>query len=141
MTISPLAQKIQTAADVFCNDRAASVAEIQRLLDAEFSAMKQALLFVHGAMATKYNAAEIKVIDAVIGGASPEELLAAVDARVLARRLSEITAGLRCFSCEVPYSPAIHSQTCDMAHREHWGHEWVSQRVVNLTNKLAQAKP
>lgn len=45
---------------------------------------------------------------------------------------------LKCFSCGVQWSWENHADRCDMAHREEWGHEWVSQRVIDLTNKAAQ---
>lgn len=44
--------------------------------------------------------------------------------------------GTKCFSCGVEWKEEIHNQSCDQAHREHWGHEWVSQRVINLTDKV-----
>lgn len=50
-----------------------------------------------------------------------------------------LASGLTCFSCKVAYSPAISSAHCDLAHRENWGHEWVSERVHNLTKLLCKA--
>lgn len=54
----------------------------------------------------------------------------------LERENAQFTAGLRCFSCGVTYSPETAKQQCDQAHREEWGHEWVSQRVTDLTSAL-----
>lgn len=51
------------------------------------------------------------------------------------KRLSE---GLRCFSCRVAYSSENATEACYQAHREGWTHEWVSQRVIDLTQKCVE---
>lgn len=47
-------------------------------------------------------------------------------------RLSE---NLRCFSCRVAYSKERAVEACDRAYREGWTHEWVGQRVIDLTQQ------
>lgn len=56
------------------------------------------------------------------------------------RTLRTLVEGQRmqCFSCKIPFSHEIAKQSCDLSHREHWPHEWVSQRVIDLTDKLAK---
>lgn len=62
----------------------------------------------------------------------------AEQARKLVEENQALSAGLLCFSCKVPYASSIRSEACPQAHREHWSHEWVSQRVIDLTDKLAR---
>ncbi len=52
--------------------------------------------------------------------------------------LELLRRGLKCFSCGVAYSPEISAAACDMAHRKHWTHEWVTQRVIDLTAKAVR---
>lgn len=40
-----------------------------------------------------------------------------------------------CFGCGVAYAQGNVREPCPAAHREHWGHEWVSPRVIELTQK------
>lgn len=58
--------------------------------------------------------------------------------RIVTPLEERILADLRCFSCGVHYSPERASETCDMAHRETWGHEWVSGRVCKLTDMIVK---
>jgi hypothetical protein len=45
---------------------------------------------------------------------------------------------LKCFSCGKAWSVEADAENCDQAHRETWGHEWVSPRVNDLTARLAK---
>lgn len=64
-------------------------------------------------------------------------------ADVALARITEVerlSKGLQCFSCGITYTSEIATEPCDQAHREHWGHEWVSQRVIRLTQAIAAMK-
>ncbi len=48
-------------------------------------------------------------------------------------------ANLLCFSCKAHWTPENDKEKCDLAHRESWGHEWVTHRVLALTQSLLDA--
>lgn len=73
--------------------------------------------------------------------AKHEGLMAAQDTaiQVLTAELAAARSGLVCFSCRVIWTPELDKAACDCAHREHWGHEWVTGRVMELTERLFEA--
>lgn len=54
------------------------------------------------------------------------------------RERDRFTRGVTCFSCKVAYTPEIADERCTYAHREEWPHEWVSQRVHDVTKKCCE---
>jgi hypothetical protein len=63
--------------------------------------------------------------------------IAALNSKVaqLQASIKRLTSGLKCFACGVDWSEKESGEPCDMAHREHWPHEWVNQRTLALTAK------
>ena len=59
--------------------------------------------------------------------------------RALEQRCQAQYVGMKCYSCGVKWKLEIHNESCDMSHREHWAHEWVGQRVLDLTKLLSDA--
>jgi hypothetical protein len=47
---------------------------------------------------------------------------------------------LLCFSCGTHWTPKNDLETCDLAHRETWTHEWVPQRVIDLTRMVVELR-
>lgn len=56
----------------------------------------------------------------------------------LQKIVEQFTRGVTCFSCHVEWTPERDEERCDCAHREEWPHEWVSRRVIDVTNKCCE---
>lgn len=54
-------------------------------------------------------------------------------------QLGHFTEGVTCWACGVAWSEAIHSEPCDMSHRDTWPHEWISKRAKGLSESLWEA--
>lgn len=53
--------------------------------------------------------------------------------------LADLKAKWICFSCSVRCDSEVREkEPCPLAHEAHWGHEWVSERVLLVTQKCVE---
>lgn len=66
-----------------------------------------------------------------IAAVAVREVFDALDAAERERDAYKIHCDtLLCFSCRTRWTPANDQETCGMAHRETWRHEWVTPRLA-----------